>query len=453
MAFRFRNTIRIAPGIRLNLGKTGISLSAGVRGATVTAGKRGVHGNVGLPGTGLSYRTRLDKSPAHRRRVEQQEKRQYRQDRQQQLQQNNPDLGQVTLSLDDKGQLLMVDASGQPLETALRRRLQKDFEADIREWLEVRMEAINGDIDLLLNPHLDTLSPDSSPPEYQIRPFTELQPAKPQLQQPAPQPVKPEPPRIGWLDRLIPGRKQRLMDAWQDAQTNWSVCLQRWEEDKQRLDEQQAHTILQYEKELAEWRQRKEIHNSQQREEDSSFSQRLLTDSELMAEVLQAELEALDWPRETLIDFDLDEAGQRLQLDVDLPEIEDFPQQEARLGARELRLVLKQKSQTQLRHEYARHVHGVLLRVIGTAFATLPSIQQLIISGYSQRLNPATGHVEDEYLISAKVERTAFEQINFNNLEEVDPIMAMERFELAREMSKSYLFTSIKPFDPASPQG
>ena len=58
MAFRFRNTIRIAPGIRLNLGKTGVSLSTGVRGATVTAGKSGVHGNVGLPGTGLSYRTR-----------------------------------------------------------------------------------------------------------------------------------------------------------------------------------------------------------------------------------------------------------------------------------------------------------------------------------------------------------------------------------------------------------
>ena len=168
----------------------------------------------------------------------------------------------------------MVDASGQPLETALRRRLQKDFEADIREWLEVRMEAINGDMDLLLNPHL---------------------------------------------------------------------------------------------------------------------------------------------------------------------------------GARELRLVLKQKSQTQLRHEYARHVHGVLLRVIGTAFATLPSIQQLIISGYSQRLNPATGHVEDEYLISARVERTAFEQINFDNLEEVDPIMAMERFELVREMSKSFQFTRISPLcDPLS---
>ena len=62
MAFRFHRRITLFPGVRLNLGKTGVSVSAGVRGATVTAGKRGVHGNVGLPGTGLSSRQRLDKA-------------------------------------------------------------------------------------------------------------------------------------------------------------------------------------------------------------------------------------------------------------------------------------------------------------------------------------------------------------------------------------------------------
>jgi hypothetical protein len=450
MAFRFRNIIRIAPGIRLNLGKTGVSVSAGVRGATVTAGQRGMHGNVGLPGTGMSYRTRLDKSPAHRRRVEQKEKRQYRSKQQQQVRANNPDLAQVTLSLDDKGQLMMSDATGQPVAAEQRRRLLKDFEADVREWLEERMDQINGDMELLLNPHLDTLSPDSPPPEYQVQPFTELQPAKPKFNDLPPEPSQPVEPKIGWLDRLIPGRRQRILDTWQDAYTDWEAAQARWKQQAHDLRKQQAKKTLEYEQTLADWRQRKEAHDQLQRSEDSSFSQRLMTDSELMTEVLQAELEALDWARETMIDLELDEAGQQLKLDVDLPEIEDFPQMEARMGARELRLVLKQKSQTQLRHEYARHVHGVMLRIVGTAFATLPSIQQLIISGYSQRLNPAIGHVEDEYLISARVERLAFEQINFNNLEEVDPVIAMERFELVREMSKSFQFTHISPLCEAS---
>lgn len=55
MGFRFRRTLKIAPGIRLNLGKKGISTSIGPRGAKITLGKDGVRTTVGLPGSGLSY--------------------------------------------------------------------------------------------------------------------------------------------------------------------------------------------------------------------------------------------------------------------------------------------------------------------------------------------------------------------------------------------------------------
>lgn len=48
------------PGLKLNLSKSGASLSAGVRGAHLNFGSRGVYGSVGIPGTGLSYRQRLD---------------------------------------------------------------------------------------------------------------------------------------------------------------------------------------------------------------------------------------------------------------------------------------------------------------------------------------------------------------------------------------------------------
>ncbi len=60
MGFRFRKSIKIFPGLRVNLSKTGASLSVGGRGASVNIGPRGAYGNVGLPGTGLSYRERLD---------------------------------------------------------------------------------------------------------------------------------------------------------------------------------------------------------------------------------------------------------------------------------------------------------------------------------------------------------------------------------------------------------
>jgi hypothetical protein len=56
MGFRLRRSIRILPGIRVNVGKQYASVSLGVRGAhvTVRAGHK-VRATVGVPGTGLSY--------------------------------------------------------------------------------------------------------------------------------------------------------------------------------------------------------------------------------------------------------------------------------------------------------------------------------------------------------------------------------------------------------------
>ena len=55
MSFRFWRRIRIAPGVTLNLSKSGGSLSFGPHGAKFTIGSRGKSATVGLPGTGLFY--------------------------------------------------------------------------------------------------------------------------------------------------------------------------------------------------------------------------------------------------------------------------------------------------------------------------------------------------------------------------------------------------------------
>lgn len=55
MGFRFRRSIRIMPGVRLNVGKRGFSASVGVRGAHVTVSEHGTRSTVGIPGTGASW--------------------------------------------------------------------------------------------------------------------------------------------------------------------------------------------------------------------------------------------------------------------------------------------------------------------------------------------------------------------------------------------------------------
>ncbi len=52
---RFWRRIKIAPGLKLNVSKSGGSLSFGPRGAKYTVGPRGQRGTFGIPGTGLFY--------------------------------------------------------------------------------------------------------------------------------------------------------------------------------------------------------------------------------------------------------------------------------------------------------------------------------------------------------------------------------------------------------------
>lgn len=59
MGFRFRKRIKIAPGLALNISKTGVSATLGKPGASVNIGKKGVSGTVGLLGTGLSYHKKI----------------------------------------------------------------------------------------------------------------------------------------------------------------------------------------------------------------------------------------------------------------------------------------------------------------------------------------------------------------------------------------------------------
>jgi hypothetical protein len=66
MGWRFRRSIKIAPGIRWNLSKRGTSWSFGRRGFTVNVSSRGVRRTVSIPGTGLSHTsfTKRRKIPA-----------------------------------------------------------------------------------------------------------------------------------------------------------------------------------------------------------------------------------------------------------------------------------------------------------------------------------------------------------------------------------------------------
>jgi hypothetical protein len=59
MGFRFRRSIKIAPGMRLNVGKRSLSVTGGMSGAKITTGTAGTSVTTGAPGTGLSFTSKL----------------------------------------------------------------------------------------------------------------------------------------------------------------------------------------------------------------------------------------------------------------------------------------------------------------------------------------------------------------------------------------------------------
>jgi hypothetical protein len=68
MTLRFWRRVRIVPGLRVNLSKSGASVSVGRRGAWLTTGPRGQRATVGLPGTGLFWTEKLPPVAAARGR-------------------------------------------------------------------------------------------------------------------------------------------------------------------------------------------------------------------------------------------------------------------------------------------------------------------------------------------------------------------------------------------------
>ena len=67
MGFKFRRSVKIMPGVKLNFSKRGVSTTFGVKGARYTMGSGGRRtASVGIPGTGISYVTTRNKHTARK---------------------------------------------------------------------------------------------------------------------------------------------------------------------------------------------------------------------------------------------------------------------------------------------------------------------------------------------------------------------------------------------------
>lgn len=59
MGFRFRKSINLGGGVRLNLSKRGLGVSVGTKGFRISTSSSGSRMTTSIPGTGLYYEKKL----------------------------------------------------------------------------------------------------------------------------------------------------------------------------------------------------------------------------------------------------------------------------------------------------------------------------------------------------------------------------------------------------------
>jgi hypothetical protein len=313
--------------------------------------------------------------------------------------------------LDDDGVVQFLDSDKNPLPPEIERKAKAQKKDVLLEWLRGEASEINSALELVLSIHLDTPDPGQRPTFNEV-PFTEEKPREPNL------------PTIGFFTRVFRPAKRQDLEARIEV--------------KKRA----------YATSVAAWEKLGKLHKRRDQQRIEKLEEGLRTDVAVMSDILQERLDSIEWPRETLVSFQIEDDGKTVWLDVDLPEIEDLPTEQASVPSRGLRLTKKQLTDRKKRENYAAHIHAITFRLAGEIFAMLPASEEVVISGYSQRPDKSTGHIQDDYLLSVRISREDWGQINFDRLVDINVIDAIARFDIRRKMTKTGIFTAIKPFSP-----
>ena len=167
----------------------------------------------------------------------------------------------------------------------------------------------------------------------------------------------------------------------------------------------------------------------------------------LKAEEAEAAIEEWIGESEAPIAFEiqaevLEDKG-AIMIDLDLPEIEDMPQNTLSELA-DGTVKIKKKTQKQQREDYKTCVFGLGEYVASHVFAIVPQAQKIVVSAYTQRRDEKTGEAEDTFIYSVIFERGSFTK----------DYQARDPYDFCSDLtSRFYILASgvmkkIAPFEP-----
>ena len=149
--------------------------------------------------------------------------------------------------------------------------------------------------------------------------------------------------------------------------------------------------------------------------------------------------DAEELPMEYFLEISYDEITGKVSVDLDLPEIEDIPQNKIVVNPSGKRSV-RSKSQTNLREDYANCVCGLSMYVAGIIFNTCIKIKEVEISGFTQRCGENSALATDQYVLLVRYTREQFIEIAFEQLTSLEII---NFFKHNMDMTKSFVLKEI----------
>ena len=158
-------------------------------------------------------------------------------------------------------------------------------------------------------------------------------------------------------------------------------------------------------------------------------------------------LSQIELPVEFSIDYEYHPEECSIYIDLDLPEIEDMPNEVAKT-LKSGKVSVKAKTQKQAALDYSTCVCGLAFFFSGMFFNVSTKIKQICISGYTQRLNKKTNVINNDYVFSVQFDRDTFSRIDYRN---INPVEQIQRFPHLLNITASNVMKTINPQDTLQP--
>ena len=449
MAWSFRKKIKVAPGIHLNLSKSGISTSIGPRGAKVTFGSKGTYMHTSIPGTGLYNRQKIGTAPQSDKSSSASnlfDSSSYvTKNRSSSFEGYGVDMnmdrkGKVTFSFTNRlGHVVTDDATIQKLIRKVK--TLPVYKEKLSLLTKMTYDEVNADTEAFTDLYKKT---------PRLRTEYEVKNSLSHITQKFYTPLA--------FNNTAPDKEVIRQTIMSEAEKTIRYVLW-WKNKPAREQYVEKNTPIVYNKQLREWERQRDEFNAQQAEikklKDAEYLKEYIEEKkpfeafssrnkEEILDALYAESKRIkkDVPGDFGILFHFDFEYNVLYVELDLPEVEEIPKDKAEYLPSG-NVSFKQKTMKEVQLDYVKCICGLSFYVAGRLFNVNSFIDNIQISGYTQRINKATGVESNEYVYSVFFDREVFSLLN---IEYIDPVEAIHEFPSRIKVSVSGILSTITPF-------